>query len=95
MIYWMDGWKYRMDKNTSKMIRRYSKLRGNGKVEFNYKHLKRVFEGSTEEEQKEYKKEMQNYFEAIEAGEVKLGEPYIYKDINRIANEDSRGKNGN
>jgi len=69
----------------SKMIRKYAKLRGAGNPALSVSILRRVYERGSQLQRRIFRKDMENYFLAIEKGLIKKGESYV---LAGFANED-------
>jgi hypothetical protein len=65
------------------MIRKYAKLRGHGIEGINEKTLTIVYERSSGVKQMYLKKEMNDYFDAIESGAVLPGQPIFQQLVAR------------
>jgi len=66
-----------LNSKVTKMIRKYAKLRGQNSVALNYKVLKKVYEKANPLKKRIFRKDMENYFGAVEKGLIKPGESYI------------------
>ena len=72
-----------MNIKTRHMIRKYAKLRGHGIEGINEKTLTIVYERSSGVKQMYLKKEMNDYFDAIESGAVLPGQPIFQQLVAR------------
>lgn len=72
-----------MNSKTAKMIRKYAKLRGEGNP-LDYDLLKDTYENASPEYQEQFKKEMQQYFKAIDAKTIDPGQSILHSMIPRV-----------
>jgi len=66
-----------MNAKTVKMIRKYTKLRGKNDFRINIKTLSTVFRNASPSWQEVFKKEMKEYFEAVESGQIEPGQSIL------------------
>lgn len=63
---------------SSKMIRKYARLRGKTDPRITEKILSDFFKRSSKEKQQFFRKEMQEYFDAIDSGRIKAGQSLLH-----------------
>jgi len=78
-----------INQKTAKMIRKYAKLRGKNQIEINEKTLRLAWDHASPQKQAFYKKEMQEYFRAVDEGRIKPGESILLSALATNQKEDT------
>jgi len=78
-----------MNAKTHKMIRKYARLRGRGEKAINADLLTKIYQKSDDKKRELFKKEMADYFSAIDAGQIQAGQSllHIIVDSEEMSND--------
>lgn len=71
-----------MNAKTHKMIRKYARLRGKGEKAINPDLLTKIYYKSDDKKRELFKKEMIDYFNAIDAGLIQQGQSLLHVIVN-------------